>query len=368
MTAISPAGTSDDPIRIGTVQQIVGQNFGYALGQSKVTFEGGPSGDVVVPFAQMLTGSSDSRLLFIVPSIPGIAETGQTMTLRVSNGVADDSRLALVMPVVVPLTGDMFVTWRADVTPNPNPNPITIGQEARFAIQLETGINLPATFSLSADIQDATVEVPTGLVDSIEFRTDPDDTVISNKKVNMGKSETRNIVVRIPQLPASFDAQTFTLKVTVSASGVVGIFSRSFTVGTAVPETDPNIHAGQTGWLLLDADGNPDSDPSDGKVEGAAISVKANLQMIVMFNLTLDQTASYDLTIKAKEGTTLTGWSPKLVSTPATLIGPVADTLVQFSVSPSDTATTNGIVVFRIHEQEAALDWFQEFSVELLSP
>src|SRR5215218_1362385 len=69
IAAISPAGTAEDPIRIGTPLQITGQNFGYSIGQSTVTFEA-PSGHVVVRREAMLSGSSDIRLLFLVPTIP----------------------------------------------------------------------------------------------------------------------------------------------------------------------------------------------------------------------------------------------------------------------------------------------------------
>jgi hypothetical protein len=73
------------------------------------------------------------------------------------------------MPVVIDLTGDMFVSWRADTSPNPNPNPIAVSQAASFGYRLQTGINVPGVFNLSANIQNASVPVPEGLVDSIEF-------------------------------------------------------------------------------------------------------------------------------------------------------------------------------------------------------
>ena len=38
LQASLPAGTDLDPIRIGLLTQITGQNFGFAIGQSKVKF------------------------------------------------------------------------------------------------------------------------------------------------------------------------------------------------------------------------------------------------------------------------------------------------------------------------------------------
>ena len=71
IAAMLPAGTVGEPIRALVALQITGQNFGYSLGQTRVTFERS-GGNVVVSRDQMLAGSSDSRLLFIVPPIPGL--------------------------------------------------------------------------------------------------------------------------------------------------------------------------------------------------------------------------------------------------------------------------------------------------------
>src|SRR5215211_802327 len=116
IAATLPFGTAIDPIRIGTILQITGQNFGFSIGQSKVTFESGAT-SVTVLRAQMLTGSFDERLLFMMPPVPGMTPSGMQMTMRVSNGIAEDSRSVFVMPVVIDLTGDMFVTFRADFAP-----------------------------------------------------------------------------------------------------------------------------------------------------------------------------------------------------------------------------------------------------------
>jgi hypothetical protein len=374
VVATLPAGNAADPIRIGQILQITGQNFGFSIGQTKVSFEGPFGSPVIVLRANLLTGSSDERLLLMMPPIPTITAAGMTLTMRVDNGVASDRRTVFAMPVVIPLTGDIFVNWRADVIPNPNPNPLQVSpapQSASFNYRLQTGINMPATFDLSADVIDATVPVPAGLVASIEFR-DEANNVITNKQVEMGKNDTRNILVRIPNLPASFASQSFTLKVTASSSGVVGSDSRSFTVGTAITPADPKIDAQQTGAVVLDvATGNVDTNPLNGTLEGSLIKLRTGKQIVIMFNVKLLQAGTYDVTIQPKAGTPLTGWAPQLMNTLASI--PVASDndqtsrLMQFAVSPSSTATATGTIVFRIKRQGAPSDFTKEFGAQLLT-
>jgi hypothetical protein len=224
---------------------------------------------------------------------------------------------------------------------------------------------MPAQFNLSADILNATTALPAGLVDSIEFR-DQNGNIIANKRVDMGTTETRNIAVRIPQIPASFASQSFTLKVSATAGDLVGTFSRIFTVGAPVPPADPTIQVQQTGSLVLDGNGNSDSDPTHGLLDGATIHLKAGFQMIVMSNLTLTSGGNYDLTIQPPPGSPLSGWAPALVSTPAMVPGPVTTKLVKFGVKPTAGASPTGKLIFRIKRQGAAIDWFQEFDLHLL--
>ena len=184
IAASLPAGTVIDTICIGTILQITGQNFGFSIGQSKVTFELGNT-SVSVLRADMLTGSFDERLLFMMPPVPGLTPSGMQMTMHVSNGIAEDTRSVFVMPVVIDLTGDMFVTFRAD-TQNPQPNPLEtgIGKAAEFRYRLQTGINLPAPFALTAEILNSSVPVPAGFVSSIQFRDDSNNVITSKTNRN----------------------------------------------------------------------------------------------------------------------------------------------------------------------------------------
>jgi hypothetical protein len=370
INASVPTGTGLDPFKIGSLVQVVGQNFGFSIGQSKVIFQAGQT-NVTVPQAAMLSGSFDERLMFIMPPIPGITPSGLTMTMRVENGVASDNRTVFVMPVVINLIGDVFVGWRADVNPNPNPNPIVSTQQAVFAYRFQSGTNIPATYDLSADILNSSVPVPAGLVSSIEFREN--NTVITGKKIEMGKSEIRDITVRIPQIPLQFGAgTTFTLKVTATSGNVTGTDQRTFTVGTTVPQSDPSIQVIQLQpQIFVVQTGQNETDPANGRLDGSTIKLKTGRQMVIPFNVKLTQPGDYQVTIQPKQGTTLTGWSPALIDTAATVKVVTPDTsfrLWQFGVTTStvQTPTATGTIVFRIKRDGAAVEFNKEFGVELL--
>ena len=380
IAASLPPGTTIDPIRIGTITQISGQNFGFSIGQTKVTFESGTS-SVTILRAQMLTGSFDERLLFMMPPVPGMTPSGMQMTMHVNNGIAEDTRSVFVMPVVIDLTGDMFVTFRSDFAPNPKPNPLEsgAGKSAEFRYRLQTGINMPAAFGLTAEILNATITLPQGFVDSIEFRDDADQ-VISSKQVQMGKNESRNITVRIPEIPTAFANQSFTLKVSATSGAVVGVDQRSFTVGAPVTPPDPNIEANQTSFTLIDTTtGNPETPTAQtGILDGTTIKLKVGKRGVVNFSTKFTKAGVYDITIAAKQGTTLTNWTPEMtpdsVGTPSP--GKVTVTVAndndqtlrteKFRVTPTAGASSTGTIVFRIKRQGATSDFSKEYGVQLL--
>jgi hypothetical protein len=370
VNAVVPAASALDPFKIGSLVQVVGQNFGFSIGQSKVTFEAGQT-SVTVLRAQMLSGSFDERLMFIMPPIPGITPAGLTMTMRVDNGVASDTRTVFVMPVVISLIGDIFVGWRADVNPNPNPNPIVSAQQLDFAFRLQSGTNIPATYDLTADIINSSAQVPPDLVGKIVFRENNAD--ITSKKIEMGKSETRDIVVRVPPLPTAFAGATFTLKVTAKSGSVTGTEQRTFTVGQTIPQSDPKIEAVQLQpQIFVLPGGQNETEPSNGRLDGSTIKLKQSRQMVIGFNVKLTQNGVYQVTIQPKPGTTLTGWGPALVDTQTTITVPnnndQSQRLLQFGVTTStvQTPSATGTVIFKIKRDGANVEFNKEFGVELL--
>lgn len=370
IAAMLPAGTSSDPIRIGTLLQITGQNFGHAIGHTSVTFTRGNT-EVVVERDAMLTGSSDTRLLFIVPPIPGLFQTGESLSLAVSNGVAEDRREVFVRPVVIDLQGDVFVNWRdgSPASPNPIPNPLQPGQPAVFQYEVQAGTNIPADFDLTVDVPSASVAIPPNLVASIELLT-AEGQLIANRRLSLGRNETRLIGVRIPQIPTAFANQGFTLQVGAAAGPIAGNDLRSFTVGQPVTPSDPAIELSQTGVVVLDAaTGVQENDPAMGRMEGSNIMLRAGKRMIVQLNARLTQAGTYAITIAPPAGSTLPGWTVALTGTPATITKATSGDqnlhLLQFSVTAAAGAIA-GNLVFRVQRQGVTGDQNKQYTLALL--
>ncbi|HSE15979.1 MAG TPA: hypothetical protein VLB46_02940 [Pyrinomonadaceae bacterium] len=377
IAAVLPAGTQIDPFRIGTIVQVTGQNFGYSIGQTKVTFVSSIDNSVAATVFRpnMLEGSFDGRLLFIMPPIPNLPLNGMPMTMRVNNGVAEDHRSVYVMPVVNELAGDMFVTLRSDIQGNPEPNPLQTAILANFRYRLETGLNMPATFALNAEILSA----PGTL---IEIR-DELGNLITSKQVQMGTNDVKNILVTIPALPIA-SGQSFTLRVTAASGAVVGTDQRSFTVGAAIPPPDPNIEANQTSFTLIDmGSGNPETpSPTTGILDGTTIKLKAGKRGVVNFSTKFTLAGTYEITMLPKAGATLSGWTPEMTPDSVGTRSPdgtkVTVTVAsngdqtlrteKFRVTPVVGATPTGTIVFKIKRTSPATtaEFSKEFGVQLL--
>jgi len=365
IASVVPPGTESDPIRVATTLQITGQSFGYSVGQTSVSFEAS-FGTSVVPFDKLLVGSSDSRLLLQVPAMPGLPFTGATMALRVSNGLGSDSRTVRVMPLIIPLQGNIFVTWRSDVTPNPSPNPLVAGQPADFAFQIQAaGTNMPATFDLTADVPEASVAVPAGLSESLLVLDAANQNQVINR-VGLGRNESRNVIVRIPAIPAGLANQTFTVRLRAATGTLVGADTRTFTVGQVVAPSDPNIQIDPvTSAVFSTTAGTQDTTGQNGSLSGTTIQLRSNWLMVVSFNVTFKQAGTYDVTVQAGSGS---GWNPTLLNTLSQYPNMNAGDSrpMSFSVTGAANSSTTGTVIFRVKRSDSNADQTRQYSLQLL--
>src|SRR5262249_31948938 len=194
------------------------------------------------------------------------------------------------------------------------------------------------------DIVSAGGAVAADLVPSIRFLDQANgNQPIPSRRLEMGKSETRNITVRIPTIPPAFASQSFTLRVGAAAGAVGGTDARSFTVGTPVTPSDPSINLQQTGFFATSTPGSTGPANQHAVLTGSAIRLDVDWQMIVMFNVNFTQAGTYDITIQPSTGV-LNGWSLQLVNTPTTVtVGATGlQRFVQFGVTRLAAPTTRG--------------------------
>jgi hypothetical protein len=198
----------------------------------------------------------------------------------------------------------------------------------------------------------------------------------------MGKNETRNIIVRIPQIPRGWTDQTFSLVITATSGNVTNTDRRSFTVGKPDESSGDVIVRPETNVVVFNpTTGADDPQHNNGLLEGRNIRLKAGWQMILPFHVEFNQEGRYHITIQPKDGTTLNGWTLDLGGTLEYIPLKENDkvkvgdtTVVQFGVTapipkegevPERDYATKGTIVFHIQRQGAEVGQMQEFSVEL---
>ena len=376
IAGLVPAGTGTDPIRIADTLQILGQNFGYSLGLTTVTLVG-PAGQASLSASGLQAGSSDSRLIVKVPTIPGVTANGNSVTVTVSNGLTNASQSATAQLVVVSLLGDIPVSFRPDVTPNPNPNPMTVNAPADFAFSLQAKTNLAATFALTADIVNPTATLPANFVNSIELRDSTGASLRANMSVYLQPNEVRNILVRVPALPSAWQNESFLLTLKAASGGVSNGANCPVTVGSAVAAADPTISAVPTGFAFISHAGtstSPETDPNNASFDFTTVKLKRDRQIVISFNVQVNvglaPPVAYDLTVPAQGGSSLSGWKIGLVNS----LAQISDTtshLVKVGIQAPPTVANStdaqsGVVVFRISRANADVDWSEEFAVQLL--
>ncbi|HWA26487.1 MAG TPA: hypothetical protein VG734_12575 [Lacunisphaera sp.] len=366
ITGLVPAGSAAEPIRVGALLQIVGQNFGYNLGRTSVRFTGPSGGSAELLAADLQLGSSDTRLLLAVPGIPGVTTSNTAITLTINNGTQSVVQTLTAVVPSTPLTGDIFVSWRSGIT-NPNPNPVLTNGQADFAFRLQSATNQRATFALSATFTSASAAIPPGLVSSLQFFNETGTSRLNPATVDLQVGEVRNVIVRIPVIPSTWNSATFTLQLTATSGAVTNSASSLITVGTTTPQNDPAIDVQKTGEKFYNlSTGSLETDPTKATFQNGTIKLRAGYKATLEFNVRASTAGTYDLSFTAKDTATV-NWTPQLVNSPAQIPGDPSQTpLIKIGVSAAATSSATGVAVFRIKRQGATVEWVQEFPVELL--
>jgi hypothetical protein len=354
ITQILPAGVLhvDDPL------EIRGLRFGYSRGAQMVTLNG------VLVSQFDATQSSDTRLVFDIPMIPGLPEEGAEVTIRVANGYGSDARVRRILPRKIELTGNLFDVFWTGV----DPNPLVPGQAVTFRYRLHSRHGETATVDVRPEI--ATPGWPTA--DKLEI-LDAAGALITERRITVGPKGDVPFGVRIPQVPAGTTGQTFRLEVEVQAGEAVGSHAEEYAVGTPLTEPTTEFTAAFVSFNALNpATGLPD--PTGGSEDDNTISIRPGFIGQVRMIAEFTQTGTYEYQV-ALRGADTSGWEAQLFNTGTTEKIEEADfeslpagqdrvtRNPEFSVIAQNNAVSGAQVRFTIVSHERASGNWRDFTL-----
>jgi hypothetical protein len=259
ITSVSPANP-----RIGDQMTVEGLNFDFSAGAARASLS-----SVLVP--NFKAGSSDTKLIFTIPPVPGVAEGGTPVTLLVSNFNTSDSRIVTLQPKVQPPQGNIDLTFVAA-----SPVKIPANAKAFFRFLAEWNGFPAITLTLDADVS-------TGWT-GIEILEDQSPVQpIPNRQITLQPGGKRPFMVGIP-IPANAANQKFALTVEAAGQGKSESRLEEFVVGQTVTPPDPDINIE---FRTI----------TNGTLDDATIQVAAGKKATLKFDAQLRVAGGYDFTV-----------------------------------------------------------------------
>jgi hypothetical protein len=275
------------PYRVGDTLTIFGRNFEFSTGAGRVFLDG----------VRVLTfqSSTDTQLVFTIPPVPGVAEPGAPVTLRVTNSSEEATQQIVLRPAPVVLFGDVDVTWNGV-----SPATIVPDQPATFQFHITSRASAAADFLIDPLIGVATAQsVWQSRLQVLDGALNP----LAGRVVHLAPNQQQTIHVRISTVPSGTSGVSFTLTVSASSGGVTGTSGTlPFQVGTAVTPPDPTIQLSPTALI------------GPGSLVGDTVTLSGGQTTRVRFLTTFEQPGTYDLTVTPAGS----GWTvQRFATTPA---------------------------------------------------
>lgn len=325
ITRVSP-----EPVRVNQRLQVEGRNFGFSTGAHRVFLD-------TVQVLSFVSGT-DERMIFTVPPIPGLPQEGRTVTLSVRNQDVVASRPIVVLPLQLPLEGNLEISFQSGA-------PITIspGGQATLPYRVFSRVNQTARFPIQATVSG--VPNVSAWQDQIQI-LGQDGAPLDSGSIELGTLREGTVLVRIPSVPTS--PSSFTLTVSSIVPGVaVRPDIRSFSVGTPTQAEDPSFSFVPFG-----------AEPPAAHI-GGEIRLPAGGQALLTFLAEFTVEGQYNLLPRVVTGT---GWTVQidggitfLTVTPTDLQTPQSRRrTASFIVSAASSAAAGGSIEFRIQRQGAS--------------
>lgn len=285
ITDLSPTGT----LRVGDILQVNGRNFVIPAVNNTVTVGG-------VRVQTFRFGSSDTKLIFDIPDVPGLDSEGSPLTVVVSNSNGQDSYPLTLKPTLIIPQGRIEVIYAIPpVMPEEEPN-ITAGMYT-FIFSVTAFVDLDATYTLTPSITGVGAWTAELLQDTVD-QPRPNSVVAIPGNVH---GEQRNVRVRVTVPTGQSAGVTGTLILSVNentaGSGVApGNDQIQIIIGSPPPTPETRVRI-----TLVDADGGAE-------IVGSKVQFTRNSEGRVRFNL-LFAVGGEDFLVAA-EMSNPTGWSP----------------------------------------------------------
>ncbi|MEH6413433.1 IPT/TIG domain-containing protein [Pseudomonas sp. CGJS7] len=326
ITQLVPAG----PYRIGDTLQIIGQNFQFAAGAARVFLN-------ATQVLNLLPGSNDSQLRFVIPNIPGVLEAGTTVDLTVFNQSQSVTRQVILRPQQNPLQGNIGIEWLSVA-----PTTVVAGQPVSFTYRITSGTNNLATWALNAVVDAANAAAWNAQLRLLDGQGNE----LSGKQITLAPGQQATVQVQIPSVPAVVNGTTFGMTLSANAATITGTSGiRQFVVGTPTPPPDQSIH------LEVDAAA------SLGALNGTTLTVPGGQNRRLVFTATFTVAGVYTITRSVLGAAT--GWSVNLddgtIDTiqinPGDLISGSTARPLSYRVAATASATVNAQVQIKLQRQ-----------------
>jgi len=271
ITSLSPASP-----RVGEEMTIEGRNFGFSVGAANVRFDS-------TRVTSFKSGSNNSRLVFDVPAIPGIDDESRPVRLTVENQTTSTSRMITVQPREETLQGNFDIQFDSA-------SAIAPGNPATFRFSIESRANLPLTLTVTPTITLAGVD--SSDLDVLRG----DETPLPDSRLSLPALQERDVVIRLPEVPAGSDGDDFTLSVSAEGQGLAKSSGpQPFTVGEAPENPDEGIELG-IGSV------NPAS-AFDGATSTLTLSEDETAELAVLVDF--ERAGDFEVAVTAPDGWTL---------------------------------------------------------------
>lgn len=285
------------PYRIGDDLEILGSNFQFGIGATRVFFN-------ATQVFNLLPTSTDSRLQFVIPSVPGVVDGGTDVELAVMNQNETVTRSIRLFPRQNPLQGSVVVEYLSV-----DPQQIAAGQPATFRYRIESRTNNLATWTINpqievaanADAWNAQMRVLNGQSAELPAR---------QLTLNPGGSE--EFFVHILTVPAGSDGVDFGVTVNAGSANIGGSSgARQFTVGQQAETPDTTITLSAVPAF------------SQGALDGNTLTVSNEQPRVLAINAELTKAGEYQVFRQVLSGA---GWT----------VNPSGGALDSFTITDSD--------------------------------